>query len=40
VNACPVHLNPPFLAGHMTGHFRSYKHRTDHELATVPIQVS
>ena len=31
VNACPVHPNP-LPGGHMTGHFTSYKTRTNHEL--------
>ena len=26
---------PPILEAHLTGHFTSYKHRTNHELATV-----
>jgi hypothetical protein len=33
LKACPVH-SCPILEAHMTGHFTSYKLRTNHELAT------
>ena len=31
---------PPVLEAHLTGHFTSYKHRTNHELATPAAQDS
>jgi hypothetical protein len=30
----PGPCKPPILEDDVTGHFTSYKHRTDHELAT------
>jgi len=33
----PGPSKPPFLEAQMTGHFTSYKHRTNHELATLMI---
>jgi hypothetical protein len=34
VNACPIHPIPPSQEVQMTGHFTSYKTRTEHELTT------
>src|ERR1700730_6839525 len=34
VNACPIHSKPPSQEVQMTGHFTSYKTRTNHELTT------
>ena len=36
VNACPIHAKPPSWRLTKTGHFTSYKTRTNHELATLP----